>query len=448
MESFLFYILKSSICLTMLYIFFKAFLSNDTFFRLNRFVLLGGIIACLLLPLMQIEIKERTALQQPILKMEEIIWGNIEYESTSSPDTKAETASVGTYTKPPQQQHKPFNGVHLFSILYFAGAFVSVVMIIISLHRMSAIIYSGRKIPWGNYYLVILAGKIAPFSWGKYIVLSENDYYSNPEEILLHEEQHLHRRHSYDLFFMELIILLFWFNPVVWLLKKELQDIHEYQADLGVLSKGIDATKYQLLLVKKAVGSSSYALANSFNHSKIKKRITMMLKDQSNKWARLKPLLLVPLGFIALQSFARPSSVQKEITTPVIETTEEVVTTTENKDNTITPIEQKKETKPEAKHTNAPPPPPPIPVDYYIVDNKQMSVDEYEALNKIAKKRSMDKKKMVNATGKVLTVYAYYTRNGELHSSLAIYLEMPGEQEKKETPPPPPPISSGRNHNP
>ena len=109
---------------------------------------------------------------------------------------------------------------------------------------------------------------------------------------------------------MECIILLQWFNPAAWLLKRELKDIHEYQADTSVLQSGIDATTYQLLLVKKAVGASSYTLANSFNHSKIKKRITMMLKEKSNKWARLKLLLLLPLGALSLYAFARPEAKQ------------------------------------------------------------------------------------------------------------------------------------------
>ena len=117
---------------------------------------------------------------------------------------------------------------------------------------------------------------------------------------------HLRYHHSLDLVFLEIVLLTQWFNPAVWLLKRELRDIHEYQADNGVLNHGIDATKYQLLLVKKAVGSSLYTLANSFNHSKIKKRITMMLKKKSNNWARLKLALLLPVGLAALSAFARP----------------------------------------------------------------------------------------------------------------------------------------------
>lgn len=89
-------------------------------------------------------------------------------------------------------------------------------------------------------------------------------------------------------------------------MKRELQEIHEYEADNGVINHGIDATRYQLLLVKKAVGTRLYSMANSFNHSKLKKRITMMLKKRTNGWARLKLLLFVPVVAATLYAFAQP----------------------------------------------------------------------------------------------------------------------------------------------
>ena len=108
----------------------------------------------------------------------------------------------------------------------------------------------------------------------------------------------------------------------------ELRDVHEYEADEGVLNQGIDATKYQLLLVKKAVGSRLYSLANSFNHSKLKKRITMMLKRRSNKWGRLKLALLIPVGLAVLSAFARPET---EVVSPPAETTNWVPTPSSDK---------------------------------------------------------------------------------------------------------------------
>lgn len=112
---------------------------------------------------------------------------------------------------------------------------------------------------------------VAPFSWMKYIVISRQDYEENGREILIHEKEHIRLKHSYDLLFLQLYQVIYWFNPVAWLLKRELQIIHEYEADEKVLQTGIDAKKYQLLLIKKAVGSQRFtSMTNSFNHSKLK----------------------------------------------------------------------------------------------------------------------------------------------------------------------------------
>lgn len=95
--------------------------------------------------------------------------------------------------------------------------------------------------------------------------------------------------------------------PAVWLLKQELQNVHEYEADESVIAHGVDAKHYQLLLIKKAVGAQRFtSMANSFDHSKLKKRITMMLKQKSNPWARLKFLYVLPLAAVAVAAFARP----------------------------------------------------------------------------------------------------------------------------------------------
>ena len=90
-----------------------------------------------------------------------------------------------------------------------------------------------------------------------------------------------------------------------------MQNIHEFEADETVIKEGVDAKQYQLLLIKKAVGTRLYSMANSFNHSKLKKRITMMLKEKSNPWARLKYLYVLPLAAIAVTAFARPEISEK-----------------------------------------------------------------------------------------------------------------------------------------
>ena len=162
---------------------------------------------------------------------------------------------------------------------------------------------SGKKEDIGSYLpgrkervtLIVHNCDIAPFSWMGYIVISRKDLEENGREILIHELAHIHNRHSWDLLVADVCIFFQWFNPASWLLKQELQNIHEFEADETVIKEGVDAKQYQLLLIKKAVGTRLYSMANSFNHSKLKKRITMMLKEKSSPWARLKYLYVLSL---------------------------------------------------------------------------------------------------------------------------------------------------------
>ncbi len=300
MGALLLYILKSTICLILFYLGFKALLSNDTFFRFNRWVLLVGIATCMLLPAIKIQTSEPLLIQQPIIHLEKMIAGE-ETVVTYLSDNNPEVNMIPVVTPA-----KMIDWGQIIALLYWAGFIFCLMTTLLSFRKMFVLIRSGRKLQQGRYTLILVPSCVSPFSWGRYIILSEEDYEKYPDEILTHEMMHLKSHHSIDLLFVECILWLHWFNPAIWLLKRELKDIHEYQADKGVLTQGIDATKYQLLLVKKAVGSSLYTLANSFNHSKIKKRITMMLKGKSNNWARLKLLLLVPVGLIVLNAFARP----------------------------------------------------------------------------------------------------------------------------------------------
>ena len=168
----------------------------------------------------------------------------------------------------------------------------------------------------------------------KYVVISEKDLQENGKEILIHEMAHVHNRHSIDLLISEICILFHWFNPSVWLLRQELQNIHEYEADESVLNQGVDAKRYQLLLIKKAVGAQRFtSMANSFNHSSLKKRIAMMLKQKSSPWARLKYLYVLPLAALTVVAFARP------------EISHELEKISSVKISEIIPVQEKKEPK-------------------------------------------------------------------------------------------------------
>ena len=282
METYLSFIIRASLSLVLFYICYKTFLANETFFRFNRVVIIAGIASCLCISFFDFKIGQNV--------------GDATIESLFQ-------AKNNIYD---MKEIQLFPWGTIIYIVYFIGVAISSILLIRTFLSLIRILKNNEKINHKGFFLILTDKSIAPFSWGRYIVMSGTDYEENPEEIISHEAEHIRKKHSFDIMFIEILSLLFWFNPVIWLLKREMRDIHEYQADRGVLKSGINASKYQLLLIKKAVGSSSYTLANSFNHSKIKKRITMMLKRKSNRWAKVKLLCLIPAGLAPAIIFAQP----------------------------------------------------------------------------------------------------------------------------------------------
>ena len=301
MGAFLFYLLKSGCCLVIFYIFFKLMMSRSTFFRFNRITLLVGLSGCTLLPLIELTTTEETFLHTPLYAIHEIL------QSTEQVMSNPEEPGNEILLSEKNTEISSLNWIPVtLGTIYGAGTLLTIVWLSVSTCRLAQLIRMSEKKRYGNYILVIPRQPIASFSWGRYIVVSASDYSRQSEEVLLHEMMHLRNHHTLDLLFMQIFLLVHWFNPVIWLLKRELQEIHEFEADNGVINTGVDATKYQLLLVKKAVGTRLYSMANGFNHSKLKKRITMMLKERTNRWARLKLLLAVPVMAGALYVFAQP----------------------------------------------------------------------------------------------------------------------------------------------
>ena len=201
-----------------------------------------------------------------------------------------------------------FNWWTILSYLYMLGVLATIIVKLVQLILLHRNIHSG--VLWtdikGGVKIYCHIKDIAPFSWFRTIVISEEDYNNNAKEILRHELGHIEHYHSLDILLVNVLEVIQWCNPLSWILASSLRDVHEYEADDAVLQSGVNAHQYQSLLIKKAVGSSSYAFANSFNHSLLKKRITMMLRKDSNPWMRSKALYILPVAVIALSAFATP----------------------------------------------------------------------------------------------------------------------------------------------
>lgn len=310
MGTFLVYILKSAACLAVFYLFYKLLMSRDTFHRFNRFALLGLLVLSSLLPLVEASVNSPAAVQETMLTLEQLL-----LLADIQPEGESMAAATPSST---------VLWLRAALLVYLTGIVFFIVRNLCSLARLGRLIRQGKREALDSYLpdrkeknvrLVVHDHDIAPFSWMHWIVIARKDLEENGREILIHELAHIRNRHSWDLLLADLCIFVQWFNPAAWLQKQELQNIHEYEADETVLREGVNARNYQMLLIKKAVGTRLYSMANSFNHSSLKKRITMMLKEKSNPWARAKYLYILPLAALAVTAFARPevSAVADEI---------------------------------------------------------------------------------------------------------------------------------------
>ena len=286
MTEFLIYQGKAAIALAVFYMFYRLLLSKETFHRFNRIVLLGTAALSFVLPLCVITFKEVVVV--PAMK-------------ASSETIVAEVAETVAMVPEVSGPIWPFALCSFFAL----GALAVLAHVAVSIIGIRRIISNGsRQALESGETLIITKTDTAPFSWMKYIVISREDYESGYSQILTHEKAHIALRHSWDILFVDMITALQWFNPAIWMLKADLRALHEFEADDAVLRSGANIKEYQYLLIRKAVSKSGYSVANSFNHSTLKARITMMLNKKSSRMSAWKALYVIPLVGISLAATA------------------------------------------------------------------------------------------------------------------------------------------------
>ena len=301
-ESIFLYSIRSAFVLTLLYVPYMLILRKESFFRLNRAVLLLILLFSVVLPMLDVHFLSLDS--QPVVQ-----------------DAKGQMVQVGIplegYHLLPelsvQARHVPteVSWFHIVSVLFSFVAMAMLLWRIMQILRMNLVVTRGNL--WheveGGIHIHCHAGEVSPFSWMNHVVISDRDFCENGREILLHETGHIRALHSWDLLLLSAVQVLQWWNPLAYVFASSLRDVHEYEADDYVLQHGISARSYQLLLIKKAVGASSYTFANNFDHSLTLKRITMMQKSKSSVWMRSKVLYIIPMATLALSAFATSESV-------------------------------------------------------------------------------------------------------------------------------------------
>ena len=297
----LIYLAQSSLCLAALYLIYKVAMSHETLHVFNRVILLGSVILSALLPLCRVKVVK-------------------EYDA-------APTVASIEVDDMVLVENVPELGIDFVSLfkdiavaVFIIGVAFMLVRLAVGIYSVWRLIHSGRmSVIEEDVTLTVVSKLSTPFSWFGHIVASEEDMKVYRDMILSHELAHIRLRHSWDVMFVDLALCLWWFNPAMWLLRRELQSLHEYQADDAVLNEGVDAKNYQMLLIKRAAGARLHSVANCLNHSNLKNRITMMCKKNSSRWAAAKALLVVPMVAVAMGAFATTVYVPREVQDKVTE---------------------------------------------------------------------------------------------------------------------------------
>ena len=314
-SSLLLYSIKSAIVLSLLYLPYMLMLRRESFFRFNRMMLLGILFLSLLLPLCNIPWMSLD--RQPVVQAAQLQMLELGIPVHVLPEVYV--MADGTVSRGDSR----LSLFMIVSLIYIIGMLVLLILRLWQVGRLQFGLRQGVLWQQEEQGLRIYchADDVSPFSWMRNVVISQQDYDEAGREIILHETGHIRNGHSWDVILLTLVQMFQWWNPLVYALGISLRDVHEFEADDYVLRQGVSAQAYQLLIIKKAVGSGSYAFANSFNHSLTKKRITMMKRIKSNPWMRARALYVIPVAALALSAFATP-----KIVTPI----EEAVTNLED----------------------------------------------------------------------------------------------------------------------
>ena len=301
MNSWLVFLLKSTLVLSLLYLFFRLLMRNETFFRISRSVLLFIVFASVVIPFI---VLPHTIHPDVSIKLDPIFQGNTIIEKP----VQVEEVNPAIYSSKTNSAASPPIIISTKTVLlyiYLTGVLISLLLFVYSIFLVLRLFRKSRKTTLDGIQIMIHNSDIAAFSFRRRILISKHDYDTNADAVLTHELSHIRHGHFYDLMLMEMVKIIYWFNPLIYRIGRDLKDIHEFQADEHTLNSGVDSTKYQLLIIQKCVGHQSFALANSFNHCQIKKRITMMNKSKSSKAWCWKVATFLPLLALLLMAFGK-----------------------------------------------------------------------------------------------------------------------------------------------
>jgi len=306
MDNIVEYLIKSGIALGVFYLFYWLLMRKSTHFGLNRLTLATSLIASLVLPIIKIDLTP------------EVVAGSIPVMSIDL------TTVVQIVSKP-----EPAWGIReIVLLIYFSGLAITLFRLVYQSIYIHVISKMSRTITKGKHTIVLVEKEITPFAYfSKIFIPALKMEETTFESILAHEKSHLKQYHYLDLFLIEVVTIVQWFNPIVWLYERSVKEVHEYMADDEVLKQGVSKGNYQALLVNQALGGPVFTISHQFNQSLILKRIKMMTKMKSPQLAKIKVLLFIPLTAGLLMAFSNPEPIVNPVTEKIESITQQIAGT-------------------------------------------------------------------------------------------------------------------------
>jgi len=300
------YLFHTTLLLSGFTLFYWLVLRRETYFRLNRWVILSGVLFCLALPMIKVPAYMSLWKNTPtpaVAIMETISQAPAQIIATDATPSSVTTKPTSV---PPEVQtatDSSFSWMAILTILYVVGFVIFFLVFLIQVVVLLTQRYNLNSFQTGKYRIVEMIKDTEPCSFLNYIFINPAKY--DPEtydHIIEHEKAHIDQSHFVDKIIAELLVAVFWFNPFTWLLRKSISQNLEFLTDRSLLNQGIQKQNYQMSLLKVSVSNRPLNLTASYNSSFLKSRINMMNTKNSSIVSAWKYLFILPLFILSVAS--------------------------------------------------------------------------------------------------------------------------------------------------
>lgn len=299
------HLLPIGAAITVLWLAYRLLFINSNRLRFNRLFLLSAMLFSLVLPLLGLWVG--TEAPQMVSLKQNLLGGTMLSEIVVTPDGQTalpEAEIVANTTVRPQ-----ISVWQVLAVIYLIGVGITALFLLIKLGKLAALVIRSPKEKREGYTAVFTGKEQGSFSFFRYAFFPNENV---APDIIRHEASHISHRHSWDVLFVEMMMVLQWFNPFIYLYKKELQSLHEYQADRDVVATGVDRRNYMMLILQQCTAVDFSGIGNNFSLILTKKRIKMITKNEKAKglWWRL--LATLPVLAVLLVANTKVTAQEKK----------------------------------------------------------------------------------------------------------------------------------------